>query len=82
MGSAVCASSLHAPPLAHHRLLTYRLTCRLLTYRLQVYDAFRAAANWAQLLPPDQTFSVESRVWSCSNLTSSQVGVVGRRRVL
>ena len=44
--------------------------------RSQVYDAFRAAANWAQLLPSDQTFSVESRVWSCSNLTSSQVGWV------
>lgn len=39
-----------------------------------VYDAFRRAADWARLLEPGQTFSVDARVWSCSNLSSSQVG--------
>ena len=39
-----------------------------------VYDCLRGAAPWARLLEPEQTFSVEARVWSCSNLSSSQVG--------
>lgn len=38
----------------------------------EVYDAFRQAGDWARLLTPDQSFSVEGRVWSCSNLSSSQ----------
>lgn len=42
--------------------------------RRQVYAAFREGASWPRLLAPGQTFSVESRVWSCSNLSSSQVG--------
>ncbi len=42
--------------------------------RRQVYTAFREGASWPRLLAPGQTFSVESRVWSCSNLSSSQVG--------
>lgn len=41
---------------------------------LQVYAAFRDSAAWERLLAPGQTFSVESRVWSCSNLSSSQAG--------
>ena len=40
---------------------------------LQIYDAFRESADWARLLEPNQSFSVEGRVWSCSNLSSSQV---------
>ena len=39
-----------------------------------VYDSFREAADWARLLQPGQSFSVDGRVWSCSNLSSSQVG--------
>lgn len=42
-----------------------------------VYDAFREAADWARLLEPGQSFSLEGRVWSCSNLSSSQVGWFG-----
>ncbi|PRW59721.1 RNA methylase [Chlorella sorokiniana] len=38
-----------------------------------VYDAFREAADWARLLEPGQSFSLEGRVWSCSNLSSSQL---------
>jgi hypothetical protein len=40
---------------------------------MQIYDAFRERADWARLLEPNQSFSVEGRVWSCSNLSSSQV---------
>lgn len=39
----------------------------------EVYAAFREGGAWQRLLAPGQTFSVESRVWSCSNLTSSQL---------
>lgn len=42
-----------------------------------VYDAFRSAGRWEALLAPGQTFGVEGRVWSCSNLSSSQVGGQG-----
>ncbi|KAL4458935.1 hypothetical protein ABPG75_013800 [Micractinium tetrahymenae] len=39
----------------------------------EVYAAFRESAAWPRLLAPGQSFSVESRVWSCSNLSSSQL---------
>lgn len=39
-----------------------------------VYESFREAADWPRLLQPGQSFSVDGRVWSCSNLSSSQVG--------
>ena len=38
-----------------------------------VYDAFRAAADWPALLAPGKSFSVDARVWGCSNLTNSQL---------
>jgi hypothetical protein len=44
-----------------------------------VYEGFREAVDWARLLAPGQTFSIESRVWSCSNLTSSQLLLVRGR---
>ncbi|PSC76859.1 DNA methylase [Micractinium conductrix] len=39
----------------------------------EVYAAFRETADWTRLLAPGQSFSVDSRVWSCSNLSSSQL---------
>ena len=45
----------------------------------QVYAAFRETADWTRLLAPGQSFSVDSRVWSCSNLSSSQVRRGGGR---
>lgn len=38
-----------------------------------VYAAFRAAANWPDLLMPGQSFSVDARVWGNTNLTNSQL---------
>eukprot|EP00887_Chlorella_sp_A99_P006659 scaffold3.g6659.t1 len=52
------------------------------------YDAVRAAADWAALLPPPHSFSVDCRAWSCTHLTSSQLlqargrgGAAGARSV-
>ena len=36
-----------------------------------VYDFVRRAADWAGLLPPGGTFSVNSHVWDCSQLNNS-----------
>ena len=47
------------------------------TIQVQIYDAFREAVDWQRLLGPGQTFSINSRVWSCSNLSSSQVDSFG-----
>lgn len=38
-----------------------------------IYDSVRRTAPWHELIQPGQTFSVESRVWSCTDLTSTQL---------
>ncbi|KAL3159933.1 hypothetical protein ABBQ38_010326 [Trebouxia sp. C0009 RCD-2024] len=39
----------------------------------EIYSFFRQAANWAQLLPPKQTFQISARVTSCTDIPSSQL---------
>lgn len=38
-----------------------------------LYEAARLAAVWEDVLPPGHTFSVDSRVWSCTDLPSSRL---------
>lgn len=45
----------------------------LLPLLLQVYRAVMEALPWTRLLPPGQSFSIDARVRSCTNLTSSQL---------
>jgi hypothetical protein len=42
-----------------------------------VYEAARALLDWPLLLAPGQTLAVTAQVWSCSNVTNSQL--VARR---
>ena len=42
----------------------------------QVYRAVMEALPWTDLLQPNQSFAVEARVRSCTNLTNSQLLVV------
>ncbi|GAB4823363.1 hypothetical protein N2152v2_010409 [Parachlorella kessleri] len=42
----------------------------------EVYRAMMEALPWTDLLQPNQSFAVEARVRSCTNLTSSQLLVV------
>ena len=38
-----------------------------------IYEAVRRAATWHEVIQPGQTFAIESRVWSCTDLTNSQL---------
>ena len=48
-------------------------SCLLSPGLLQVYEATRAAAKWSELIAPGQTFAVDSRLWSCTDLTSTRL---------
>ena len=39
----------------------------------EVYRLFRQAAHWPELLPPGQTFSIQARVASCSDVPSGML---------
>ncbi|KAK9811854.1 hypothetical protein WJX72_011203 [[Myrmecia] bisecta] len=39
----------------------------------EIYRFFRDAVDWSQLLTEEQTFHVEARVWSCSDIPSSNL---------
>ena len=40
---------------------------------LQLYEAVRRAAPWADIIPPGATFSVEPRLWSCTDLNNTHL---------
>ncbi|GIL46246.1 hypothetical protein Vafri_3274 [Volvox africanus] len=38
-----------------------------------LYDMVYDAANWHEVIPPDCTFSVEPRLWSCTDISSTKL---------
>ncbi|GLI59211.1 hypothetical protein VaNZ11_001050 [Volvox africanus] len=38
-----------------------------------LYDMVYGAANWHEVIPPDRTFSVEPRLWSCTDISSTKL---------
>jgi len=39
-----------------------------------LYDLVRSCGvDWAELIPPGSTFSIEPRLWSCTNITSTRL---------
>ncbi|GAX84390.1 hypothetical protein CEUSTIGMA_g11812.t1 [Chlamydomonas eustigma] len=41
-----------------------------------VYECTRQAVDWNEVILPGQTFAVDSRLWSCTDLTSSMLASV------
>lgn len=42
-------------------------------FHAQVYSSTRLAAPWEDVIPKGLTFSVNSRVWDCTDLTSTML---------
>ena len=70
---SICSvvARMHLPPFHMQAILQ-----RLFIVVAQVYRAVMEALPWTDLLQPNQSFSVEARVRSCTNLTNSQLLVV------